>query len=73
MGFDPQQGSHESKKSKYVMIILRGASCICCGLGSHIEVLNIELFLLLEKLDDIFIDFYTIFELITILSVSYAN
>ena len=72
-----------SKKSRYIMIIVRGASCIWTW-QPHLEPYwNIEhkvVFLLLEKLQEdnfvillFFIGLFTISELNTVLSFNYGN
>ena len=77
MRVDPGWQSHEARSQN---ILLSWEEPGVYGLGSHIEILNIKWFVVAEKLgEDIilillfFIDLFTIFELITILSVNYAN
>ena len=81
--FNHQQGTHEGISQDISWLSWKEP--VVCGLGSHIgshnEILNIELFFLLfEKLEEdifvilpFFIDLLTIFELITILSVNYGD
>ena len=77
MRVDPGRQSHEARSQN---ILLSWEEPGVYGLCSHIEILNIKWFVVAEKLgEDIilillfFIDLFTIFELITILSVNYAN
>ena len=76
MRVDPGWQSHEARSQN---ILLSWEEPGVYGLGSHIEILNIKWFVVVEKLwEDIlnllfFIDLFTIFDLIAILSVNYAN
>ena len=78
MRFDPARGSHEARSQDISLLSWEEPGVY--GLDSHVEILNIKLFLVTEKLgEDIilillfFIDLFTIFELITILSINYGN
>ena len=78
MRFDPARASHEARSQDISLLSWEEPGVY--GLDSHIEILNIKSFLVIEKLgEDIiltllfFIDLFTIFELITILSINYGN